>query len=89
MKNIAILILLAVIAGLCISIFAESRYKAENPEVFEPEKDIICGIHTQEGVTYYLLGETSIKRAETHYWFYPSDKDIFSVEFIIPKGDGN
>jgi len=85
MKIIAILILLTIIAGLCISIFAGSRYKAENPETFDPEKDILCGIHTQEGVEYSILGEISIKKDGTHYWFYPNG-DIFTVEVIIPKG---
>lgn len=101
MKNMVILILLAVCAGLCFSMFSSSKYEAENPqpvvEVAEPETDIFCGIHTQEGANYYLLGESAKKSDGIHLWFYPNGdkrideinraREIFAIEVILPESE--
>lgn len=74
----------------------EILIKSENPETYEPGKDLLCGIHTQQGVNYSLLGQSTRKGDVLHLWFYPNGnkrideknraREIFAIEVIIPKG---
>ena len=86
MKNIAILFMLAIVIGFCITWFADSRYEQENPETFDAEVDIMCGIHTQQGVDYSLPGQVELKDDKMIMWFYPNDKKIFAIEVIGKRG---
>lgn len=91
----AMMIIFVFVISYFMAGYAVSRYKPDEP-AYMRQQDIMCGIHTQQGANYYILGEATKKKDGWHLLFYPNgDKrideqgrkdEIFAIEVILPGG---